>query len=132
MSGNFITKEIWIKASVQEVFDSFTNAEAMLKWHGKEVETNPVVGGIYRVVFENGDTIIGEFKEVVPGKKVVYSARYMEVDSVVTISFTEEDGGTRVELYQEFAPDQDISSFKEGWGYFLGLLKEYWEGGPSN
>ena len=132
MSSNFITKEIWINASVEEVFASFTKAGAMLKWHGKEVETNPIPGGIYRVVFENGDTILGEFKKVEPGKKVVYSARYMEVESVVTITFSEEGGGTKVELYQEFSPDQDISSFKQGWDYFLGLLKEYWEGGPSN
>ncbi|MDN5201905.1 SRPBCC domain-containing protein [Fulvivirgaceae bacterium BMA10] len=124
---NYLYKEIWIKASVQQVFACFTEEEAMLTWHGKEVTLDPVPGGIYRVVFENGDVILGKFKEVLPNEKLVYTARYNDVDSVVTVNFVGENGGTKVSLKQEFKPDQDISTFQYGWDYFLGLLKKRWE-----
>ena len=49
--SNVLHKEIWIKASLEKVFAHFTKSEAMLEWLGKEVELDPVPGGIYRVVF---------------------------------------------------------------------------------
>lgn len=122
--SNILYKEIWIDAPIEKVFASFTEEEAMLTWHGKEVSSDPRPGGIYKVVFENGTTILGKYKEVVPNKRVVYSASYEEVTSVVSIDFISEKGGTAVKLKQEFSPKQDISSFKEGWDYFLGLLKD--------
>lgn len=57
---NSLHKDIWINAPVEQVFASFTDQKAMLHWHGKEVELDPRPGGIYRVVFENGTTILGE------------------------------------------------------------------------
>ena len=122
-----LNKEIWINAPVKEIFKRFTVAEAMLEWHGKEVETNPVPGGIYKVVFENGTVILGQFIEVVPNERIKYSAAYGEVGSVVEVSFLEERGGTLVKLSQEFSTDQDTSSFNEGWDYFMGILKQFVE-----
>lgn len=122
-----LDKEIWIKAPIEEVFRRFTVAEAMVEWHGKEVETDPVPGGIYRVVFENGTVILGKFLEVVPNERIKYEAAYGEVGSTVEINFSEANGGTQVKLRQEFSIDQDTSSFSEGWDYFMGLLKKFVE-----
>ncbi|MEO9802647.1 MAG: SRPBCC domain-containing protein [Reichenbachiella sp.] len=122
--SNSLYKEIWIKAPVEKVFACFTEEKAMLTWHGKEVSSDPKPGGIYKVVFEDGTIILGEYREVELNKRVVYSASYGEVESVVYIDFILENEGTRVKLKQEFLPDQDISSFEGGWDYFLGLLKE--------
>ncbi len=124
MKNNHLYKEIWINAPVERVFACFTEEEAMLSWHGKEVTLDPVPGGIYRVVFENGTTITGNYREVEHNKRLVYTARYNEVDSVVTVDFISEKGGTKVLLKQEFMPDQDITSFDHGWDYFLGILRE--------
>lgn len=125
MKNNILHKEIWIKATVDQVFACFTEEKAMLSWHGKEVEVNPVPGGIYKVVFEDGTTILGEYKEVRPFDKVVYSANYNGVDSLITINFIPKDGGTLIQLQQEFDPQQDTSSFDHGWDYFLGMLQEH-------
>lgn len=129
--NTILLKEIWINAPVAEVFRSFTQAEAMLAWHGKEVELNPVPGGIYRVVFENGDVIQGEFKEVEQNKRVLYRASYGNVDSVIEINFIAENEGTTVKLRQEFFAGGDFSTFSFGWDYFLGKLKTAREGGIS-
>ncbi len=123
MKSNFLFKEIWIKAPIEEVFACFTEEEAMLTWHGKEVTLNAVPGGIYKVIFENGTTIRGIYQEVVPLEKIVYTANYEGVDSVVTVQFVTQEGGTLVQLRQEFSPDQDIASFDYGWDYFLGILQ---------
>lgn len=125
--SNSLKKEIFIKATVSEVYDCFTKEEAMLTWHGKEVELNPVPGGVYKVVFEDGTIILGKYLEVVPNKRVVYTAKYGNVDSLIEIKFKEESDGTRIILNQEFSPGQDTSSFNYGWDYFLGLLVDLLE-----
>ena len=117
-------KNIWIDAPLESVYNCFTKSEAMLAWHGKEVELNPVPGGVYKVVFEDGTVILGQYLSVDPLKKVVYTASYGNVSSVITVEFFEEDGGTRLKLEQVFDPGQDISSFDAGWDYFLGLLQK--------
>ncbi|GEM_PF-3210852 len=124
--NNVLHKEVWIDSNLEDVFAHFTNAEAMLKWHGKEVELDPVPGGIYKVTFENGTTIIGAYIEVEPNKRVLYSARYGNVDSTVEVRFEEERGGVRVKIRQEFETGQDLSSFDHGWDYFLHLLQLRW------
>lgn len=121
--SNVLKKEIWIAASLDRVFNAFTKAEAMLAWHGKEVEVDPVPGGIYKVVFEDGTVINGSFISVEPLKSVEYSARYGQVDSLVKIRFIEENGGVTVKIRQEFTAEQDTSSFDHGWNYFLNILK---------
>jgi uncharacterized protein YndB with AHSA1/START domain len=120
---NILLKEIWIKSPVGEVFKSFTNEEAMLEWHGKEVELNPTPGGVYRVVFENGDTINGHFKKLIENEYISYKANYSGVETEVEIELIAENGGTTIKLKQEFLPKQDSSSFNMGWDYFLGILK---------
>lgn len=97
----------------------------MLAWHGKEVEVNPVPGGIYKVIFADGTTILGEYKEVSPYSRVIYSANYNGVDSLITIDFLPRDGGTLIKLQQEFDPEQDTSSFDQGWNYFLQILQDH-------
>lgn len=124
MNNNFLEKEIWINAPIERVFACFTEEKAMLSWHGKAVELNPVPGGIYKVEFENGTTILGEYKEVLPPHRLVYTASYETVESEISIDFFPEKGGTRLTLKQVFQPVQDISSFDGGWDYFLGLLGE--------
>ena len=124
---NELKKAIWINAPIEEVFASFTDQDAMMEWHGKHVETNPVEGGMYRVVFENGTEINGSFVEVHPPTRLVYRASYGDVSSTVEINLVSVDGGTQVYLVQRFEADQDTSSFNEGWDYFLGLLKTHKE-----
>jgi len=121
--GNVLVKEIWINAPVPEVFKCFTDAKAMAKWHGKVVELNPVPGGIYKVEFESGDIIVGEFKEIEINKRLLYIANYWNVQTIIEIRFTPDSNGTRLNVRQEFLPDQDTSSFSHGWDYFLGILK---------
>mgnify|MGYP000073368432 CR=1 FL=1 len=123
-----INKEIWINAPVEEVFRRFTVAEAMLEWHGKEVETNPVPGGIYKVVFEDGTTILGEFKEVELNKRLCYSAAYGTVETLIEVQFIPEKGGTLLKLRQDFLGDDDVSPFSAGWDYFLGILVDFLKG----
>ena len=129
--NNYLFKEIWIKAPVEKVFACFTQAEAMLSWHGKEITLDPVPGGIYKVVFEDGSFILGEYKEVLSNQRVVYTANYNEVSSIITVTFTEKDGGTLLKLKQEFQPNQDIRPFDQGWDYFLGLLRDLWKENPT-
>lgn len=127
MSDNKLVKEIHIKAPVEKVFASFTDEVTLLSWHGKEATLEPYPGGIYKVVFEDGTTIIGKYKEVIPNEKLVYTARYGDVDSEITILFTHVDNGTHIHLTQVFSSGQDITSFDGGWDYFLGLLVKRWK-----
>ncbi len=121
---NILRKEIWIRTSIEKVFACFTKSEAMLEWHGKEIELDPVPGGIYKVVFEDGTVILGKYREVEMNKRVVYTASYGTVDSLIAIDFIEENGGVRIKIKQQFSPGQDTSPFDAGWDHFLDLLRE--------
>lgn len=120
---NRIHKQIVIKAPVNQVFEHFTDQQSMLRWHGKEVRTDPRPGGEYFVRFENNTTITGQFLTVDKPYFIKYTARYGEVDSIVTIRLSEVESGTLIDLHQEFDISIDTSSFQGGWDYFLGILE---------
>lgn len=119
---NTLNKSIHIRRPRSEVFAYFVDEQKMQTWHCRKADLEPAPGGNYRIEFENGDTVAGRFIEVSPDERLVYSAKYGEVDSTVTILFSDEDGGTRIRLTQEFAAD-DGSALEQGWDYFLGILK---------
>lgn len=81
------------------------------------------VGGKYRFPTEKGE-IAGEFQEIDPGKKIVFSwlsgcGGKLDRPSRVTLMFDDEDdGGSSVALTHEFLPlGDEVKSHREGWEY---------------
>src|SRR5690349_14190218 len=68
-----ITQEIRIAAHPETVFAFLTDPEKILRWKGKTAEVDPRPGGIYRVDITGRDVARGEYVEVVPHRRVVFT-----------------------------------------------------------
>lgn len=86
------------------------------------------VGGKFRFPTDHGE-IAGEFQEIVPGKKIVFSwlsgcdQKFDRPTRVTLVLDDEEDGASSVELVHEFLPLGDqVKSHREGWEYLTARL----------
>ncbi|MFZ1989249.1 MAG: SRPBCC domain-containing protein [Alphaproteobacteria bacterium] len=128
-----------IKASPEEVFAAWTDPKKLGAWMGPAnftatAEIEARVGGAYHIVLrtpEGQDNhVSGTFRELVPGKKIVFSWAWHstpERESLVTITLKPERGGTLMtfnheQLFDEKARDEHL----RGWtGSFDKLEKLY-------
>ncbi|MEX2478793.1 MAG: SRPBCC domain-containing protein [Gracilimonas sp.] len=125
-----------IKADPETIFKAFTDEQIMKKWFyadpegsGATVKSNTSVGGKFQIDMhgkKDTHTHIGEFKEVVPNKKLVFTWNsHVVEDTVVTITFNETNEGTEVTLVHEFMPNEQLlEGHKKGWNVILDHLDE--------
>lgn len=66
-------KEIYINALPEQVFEFLTDPVKMRRWMGIPADLDPRPGGIYRLAPGGGDVVRGEYLEVVPDSKVVFT-----------------------------------------------------------
>lgn len=117
--GNTVKLHRVLVASPEKVFRAFTHPEAYAQWippYGficKVHEFNPVVGGKFKLSFQNFTTesshsFGGEFVELTPGKQIKYTDKFEDPnlpgEIVVTIKFKEVSCGTEIEIIQENLP----------------------------
>src|SRR3954468_819399 len=113
---------VHIAARPETVFPYFTDPARYVTWMGSQAELEPRPGGIYRVTMGNGVEASGEFLEVDPPRRLVFSWGWNHDQAVaagstrVEVTFTEEDGGTRVVLRHVGLPDTgQTSHHRAGW-----------------
>jgi mannose-6-phosphate isomerase-like protein (cupin superfamily) len=68
-----VEREIRIDARPETVFEFFTDPALLLRWKGLEADLDARPGGIYRVVVNARSTVRGEFVEVEPPSRVVFT-----------------------------------------------------------
>jgi uncharacterized protein YndB with AHSA1/START domain len=65
--------EVYIAARPETVFAYFTDPDKMVMWKGIEATLDPLPGGIYRVSINGRDVARGEYVEVIPNSRVVFT-----------------------------------------------------------
>jgi uncharacterized protein YndB with AHSA1/START domain len=129
-----------IPASPRRVYDAWTDPQQLMQWWGPPGVSCPVaevdlrVGGRYRIANGLPDGrvvwIVGEFREVVDGERLVYSW-HMETDGVatsddstVTVEFIAEGDGTKLRIVHERLVDEAVrNEHAMGWeGCLDGLV----------
>ncbi len=129
-------------ASCSLVFRAWTEPEHLARWWGPrgftvlsyKADVRP--GGAFRFGIRSPEGsehwAHGIYREVVPPERLVFTTTWEEPDgkpkheTLVTLTFAEQDGKTRLTLHQalfESATSRDLHS--EGWGSTLDLLAEY-------
>lgn len=128
VNKNEVFIEETFNASIEKVFDAWTNPEKLIKWyapdgcsiHFKKIEIE--IGGKFHSCISNpqyGDCwCIGEYKEIVPNSKIVFTLINADEDgnpispadigmdpewpgeTLVTVTLTEESGKTKLQLRQ--------------------------------
>jgi uncharacterized protein YndB with AHSA1/START domain len=132
----------FIRASRDRVYAAWTDPAQLKKWFGPEnVQTRNLiadvrVGGQFRwdLTDQEGKeiTISGEYREVQPGKKIVFTWRLEEDEdwknhsSTVTVEFFDREGGTEIHLIHENLPTEPSrDDHKQGWNSVLDKLEKF-------
>jgi uncharacterized protein (TIGR03086 family) len=121
-------KTIQLPVSPDEAFALLTEPERLRRWQVVTATVDLRVGGDYRWTVTPGHLAGGTFKEVVPGKQVVFGWGWdgtgdLPLDaSTVTITLEPTDGGTAVTLVHEGLTEQQAAGHAEGWNHFLERL----------
>ena len=125
-----------IAARPETVFAYFTDPARYVQWMGREATLEPVPGGAYRVGITDGVDAAGEFVEVDPPRRVVFTWGWTHDQAVppgssrVVVTFEEEAGGTRVRLRHSGLPDDgQREHHRAGWAQYLQRLSIRASGG---
>ncbi len=128
-----------IKAPRERVFAAWTIADQIKHWFGPatcqvlDAQIDLRVGGKYRFHVTNegmGEMAVGgEYREINASSKLVFTWQWEDdedwenVTSVVTVVFTEKDGGTEVQITHEGLPtDEHAGRHEHGWNGCLDKL----------
>lgn len=132
----------FINAPRDCVYAAWTDPAQLKEWFGPEnVRTRNFtadarVGGKYRwdLINEEGDdmTISGEYRELVPGKKIVFTWKWDDdeawkyTSSVVTVELSDRDSGTELRLIHEKLPSEESRDrHNEGWNSVVDRLEKF-------
>jgi uncharacterized protein YndB with AHSA1/START domain len=120
------------------VFAAWTEPERLKEWWGPgsfetvyaEVDLRP--GGRYELLLEPGSMrLAGEFREVTPPARLVYTWRWIEGvadtrESLVTVEFREDGARTEVVLvHDNFAGPGPVDMYEHGWRGGLDNLRAF-------
>jgi len=132
----------FINVPRDRVYAAWTDPAQLKEWFGPEnVRTRNFtadarVGGKYRwdLINEEGEdmTISGEYRELVPGKKIVFTWKWDDdetwknASSVVTVELSDRDGGTELRLIHEKLPSEESRDrHNEGWNSVVDRLEKF-------
>ena len=132
----------FINVPRDRVYAAWTDPAQLKEWFGPEnVRTRNFtadarVGGKYRwdLINEEGEdmTISGEYRELVPGKKIVFTWKWDDdetwknTSSVVTVELSDRDGGTELRLIHEKLPSEESRDrHNEGWNSVVDRLEKF-------
>jgi uncharacterized protein YndB with AHSA1/START domain len=131
-----LTREVVVDANPATIFPFLTDPTQHVKWMGTEAELDPQVGGVYRVLAQGKHPGVGEFVEVVPDRKVVFTFGWDEPNHPIPPGSTEveitliPDGEkTRVRLVHRGLPEDAVNDHTQGWDHYLDRLAVVSTGG---
>lgn len=118
-----------IAASPEEVFAYLTDPEKYARWMGQRAELDPRPGGRYRVRMGPDAVAVGEYLEVEPPSRVVFtwgwegSGAVPPGSTTVEITLSEDGDGTLLHLRHTGLPSEaDAGLHREGWEMYMARL----------
>jgi uncharacterized protein (TIGR03086 family) len=122
------TKTALLPVSVDEAFALITEPERLRRWQTVTATVDLRAGGSYRWTVTPGHIAEGTYREVEPGRRVVFGWGWhgnpdLPKDaSTVTITVEPADGGTLVTLVHEGLTEAQAAMHAEGWNHFFDRL----------
>jgi uncharacterized protein YndB with AHSA1/START domain len=133
-----LAREIMIDATPETIWPLLVDPARHVEWMGTEAELDPRPGGGYRVLVRGVHPAIGEYVEVVPREKVVFTFGWDEPEhpippgsTTVEITLHPEGAKTRVRLAHRGLPDDAVAEHTGGWDVYLGRLAVVATGGDA-
>ena len=131
-----LVREIMIDATPETIWPFLTEPSKHIEWDGTVAELDPRPGGIYRVLVRGEYQSAGEFVEVVPQEKVVFTFGWEQEghpippgSTTVEISLHPEGSKTLVRLVHRGLPADAVDDHTKGWTHYLERLATCATGG---
>jgi len=133
-----LRNELRIAAPPEIVFPYFTDPARMTHWMGVAALLDPRPGGTFRVEPIGRDVGVGEYVEVEPPHRVVFTWGFDGAGAITAPGSTrvevtlEPDGeGTRLTLLHHGLAGPLRDAHAEGWAHYLGRLAPVAAGRPA-
>jgi uncharacterized protein YndB with AHSA1/START domain len=124
-----LRRELFIEADQATVFAFFTDPDKMTRWMGTQIQLDPRPGGIYLVNVNGKHVARGEFEEVTPNSRIVYSFGWengamgvLPGTSKIEIDLAPKDRGTLLTMVHSGLPEPAVGPHTDGWTHYLGRL----------
>lgn len=124
-----IHREMFIAADPAIVFAFFTDADKMTRWMGVRCNLEPKSGGVYLVDVNHKNVARGEFEEVTPNSRLVFSFGWeggilgvTPGSSRIEIDLEPKDNGTQLSFVHSGLPEAAVGPHTEGWTHYHGRL----------
>jgi uncharacterized protein YndB with AHSA1/START domain len=125
-----------MSAPPEAVFRFFVEQDRYVRWQGVRAELDPRPGGVYRVWMDDEMVAVGEYVEVTPPTRVVFTWGWEgnptlpPGTSTVEIDLRPDGDGTAVVLRHSGLPDErSVAEHEEGWRFFTARLQVAVSGG---
>lgn len=129
---NIVEQTVRISARPETVWKYWTDPQRMCDWWGATAELDPQPGGLCRVEMGGGAVMLGEYLELVPYERLVFSFGWEPAEGVpaigpgesrVEVTLVDDAGDTIMTLRHTGIPDAATADrHASGWSQFLPLL----------
>jgi len=124
---DYVEKEVRIAARPEVVFEFFTDPVKMVRWKGVDAMLDPRPGGIYRVNVTGKEVAVGEYVEIVPHSRIVFTwgwegSPIAPGSTRVEVTLTPDGDGTLLKLRHSGLAGEAALQHAEGWDHFLARL----------
>jgi uncharacterized protein YndB with AHSA1/START domain len=126
-----------VSAPPETIYSYLTESAKWSRWQGAEATVEARPGGIFVMKMPNGATARGQFAELVPDEKVVFTWGWIDHpgvppgSSTVEIEITMIDDGSLVTLTHRDLPAEESPIHTVGWNHYLPRLARVAEGGEA-
>lgn len=127
VDADAIVCEITVDATPETIFGFLTDPDKMTRWMGATAKLAPQAGGVYAVDINDKASMRGEFLEVEPNKRVVFTFGWegqpiAPGSTTVRIDLVSEGTGTLVRLTHTGLPAEARADHADGWNHYLARL----------
>ncbi|MGE0057583.1 MAG: SRPBCC domain-containing protein [Dehalococcoidia bacterium] len=132
--ADVIEREIRIAARPEVVFSFFTDPAKMVLWKGMTAALDPRPGGIYRVNVTGRDIASGNYTEITPFTRIVFTWGWENSpippgSTTVEVDLTPDGDGTLLRLRHRGLTGVTVEEHAMGWDHYLPRLAEVAGGG---
>lgn len=115
-------------ASPDAVYHYLVNSAAWTTWQGAQAELVPEPGGIFQMTMADGRTARGQYMELRPAERVVFTWGWVDMpglppgSTTVTVDLIPKDGGTLIRLTHDGLSPEESALHRSGWSHYLPRL----------
>jgi uncharacterized protein (TIGR03086 family) len=123
------TKTAFLPVPPDDAFALITEPERLRRWQTVSAVVDLRAGGSYRWTVTPGHVAAGTYREVEPGRRIVFGWGWEGSDvlppdaSTVTVTVEPAEGGSRVTLVHEGLTGEQAASHAEGWNHYVERLE---------